>query len=37
MAMSAGLATSVLVGQSSAGQAQNVIDYHLDRLFPPLD
>jgi AcrR family transcriptional regulator len=37
MAMSAGLATSVLVGQSSAGQAQTVIDYHLDRLFPPLD
>ncbi len=34
MAMSAGLATSVLVGQSSADQAQAVIDYHLDRLFP---
>ncbi len=34
MAMSAGLATSVLAGQSSAGQAQAVIDYHLDRLFP---
>lgn len=34
MAMSAGLATSVLAGQSSAGQAQSVIDYHLDRLFP---
>jgi AcrR family transcriptional regulator len=32
MAMSAGLATSVLVGQSLA-QAQAVIDYHLDRLF----
>jgi AcrR family transcriptional regulator len=32
--MSAGLATSVLAGQSSAGQAQAVIDYHLDRLFP---
>ena len=34
MAMSAGLATSVLGGQSSADQAQAVIDYHLDRLFP---
>ena len=34
MAMSAGLATSVLVGQSSIQQAQAVIDYHLDRLFP---
>jgi AcrR family transcriptional regulator len=34
LAMSAGLGTSVLVGQSSAGQAQAVIDYHLDRLFP---
>jgi AcrR family transcriptional regulator len=34
MAMSAGLATSVLAGQSSVGQAQAVIDYHLDRLFP---
>jgi AcrR family transcriptional regulator len=34
MAISAGLATSVLAGQSSAGQAQAVIDYHLDRLFP---
>ena len=34
MAMSAGLATSVLAGQSPAGQAQAVIDYHLDRLFP---
>jgi len=34
MAMSAGLATSVIAGQSSAGQAQAVIDYHLDRLFP---
>jgi hypothetical protein len=34
MAMSAGLATSVLAGQSSPGQAQAVIDYHLDRLFP---
>ena len=33
-AMSAGLATSVLVGQSSIQQAQAVIDYHLDRLFP---
>jgi len=35
MAMSAGLATSVLAGQSTAGQAQAVVDYHLDRLFPP--
>ena len=34
MAMSAGLATSVLAGQSSVGQAQAVIDYHLDHLFP---
>jgi len=32
--MSAGLATGVLVGQSSIQQAQAVIDYHLDRLFP---
>jgi AcrR family transcriptional regulator len=34
LALSAGLGTSVLAGQSSAGQAQAVIDYHLDRLFP---
>ena len=34
-AMSAGLATSVLAGQSSIEQAQAVIDYHLNRLFPP--
>jgi AcrR family transcriptional regulator len=34
MAMSAGLATSVLAGQSSVEQAQAVIDYHLYRLFP---
>ncbi len=34
VAMSAGLATSVLTGQSSIEQAQAVIDYHLDRLFP---
>ena len=34
VAMSAGLATSVLAGQSSIEQAQAVIDYHLDRLFP---
>jgi AcrR family transcriptional regulator len=33
-AMSAGLATSVLAGQSSIQQAEAVIDYHLDRLFP---
>jgi AcrR family transcriptional regulator len=35
LAMSAGLGTSVLGAQSSPGQAQAVIDYHLDRLFPP--
>ncbi len=34
LAMSAGLGTSVIGGQSSAGQAQAVIDYHLQRLFP---
>jgi hypothetical protein len=34
MAMSAGLATSVLAGQSSVGQAQAAIDYQLDHLFP---
>jgi AcrR family transcriptional regulator len=34
IAMSAGLATSILAGQSSVEQAQAVIDYHLDRLFP---
>jgi AcrR family transcriptional regulator len=34
LALSAGLATSILAGQSCAGQAQAVIDYHLDRLFP---
>ncbi len=34
VAMSAGLATSVLAGQSSPGQAQAVTDYHLGRLFP---
>jgi AcrR family transcriptional regulator len=34
LTMSAGLGTSVLAGQSSAGQAQAVIDYHLRRLFP---
>ncbi len=33
LAMSAGLGTSVLGGQSSVGQAQTVIDYHLRRLF----
>jgi AcrR family transcriptional regulator len=33
LTISAGLGTSVLGGQSSAGQAQTVIDYHLDRLF----
>jgi len=35
MTMSAGLGTSVLGGHSSPGQAQAVIDYHLNRLFPP--
>jgi AcrR family transcriptional regulator len=34
LTMSAGLGTSVIGGQSSAGQAQAVIDYHLHRLFP---
>jgi AcrR family transcriptional regulator len=34
LTMSAGLGTSVIGGQSSAGRAQAVIDYHLDRLFP---
>jgi AcrR family transcriptional regulator len=34
MTLSAGLGTSVLGGQSSPGQAQAVVDYHLDRLFP---
>jgi AcrR family transcriptional regulator len=34
LAMSAGLGQSVLGGQSSPGQAQTVIDYNLDRLFP---
>jgi AcrR family transcriptional regulator len=34
LAMSAGLGTSILAGQSSPGQAQAVIDYHLYRLFP---
>ena len=34
LAMSAGLGHSVLADQSSAGQAQAVIDYHLHRLFP---
>ena len=33
LAMSAGLGTSVIAGQSSPGQAQAVIDYHLRRLF----
>ena len=34
LAMSAGLGTSVLAGQSSPGQAQAIIDYRLDHLFP---
>jgi AcrR family transcriptional regulator len=33
LTMSAGLGTSVIAGQSSAGRAQAVIDYHLRRLF----
>ena len=35
LALASGLGTSILAGQSSPGQAQAVIDYHLDRLFPP--
>jgi AcrR family transcriptional regulator len=34
LAMSAGLGSSVIGGQSSPAQAQAVIDYHLGRLFP---
>jgi AcrR family transcriptional regulator len=34
LALSAGLGTGVLGGQYSADQAQAVIDYQLDRLFP---
>ena len=34
LTMSAGLGSSVIGGQSSAAQAQAVIDYHLQRLFP---
>jgi AcrR family transcriptional regulator len=34
MAMSAGLGTSVLVGQTSAEDARAIITYHLDRLLP---
>jgi AcrR family transcriptional regulator len=34
IAMSAGLSTSVITGQSTPVQAQDVIDYHLNRLFP---
>ncbi|HVT68160.1 MAG TPA: TetR/AcrR family transcriptional regulator [Trebonia sp.] len=34
MALSAGLTTSVLSGISSVEEAQAVISYHLDRLFP---
>jgi AcrR family transcriptional regulator len=34
MTMSAGLGTSVVAGHSSPGQAQDVIEYHLSRLFP---
>ena len=35
LALASGLGTSILGGQSTAEQAQAVIDYHLDRLFPP--
>jgi AcrR family transcriptional regulator len=34
LAMSSGLGNGVLAGMSTAEQAQAVIDYHLDRLFP---
>jgi AcrR family transcriptional regulator len=34
LAMAHGLSLSVLGGQTSAEQAQAVIDYHLERLFP---
>jgi BetI-type transcriptional repressor, C-terminal len=34
LAMAAGLGNSVLAGLSSPEQAQAVIEYHLDRLFP---
>jgi AcrR family transcriptional regulator len=34
LAVSAGLGTSVIGGQSSPEQAQAVVDYHLHRLFP---
>jgi BetI-type transcriptional repressor, C-terminal len=34
LAVAAGLAPSILSGVSSPEQAQAVIDYHLDRLFP---
>ena len=34
LAMASGLGNSILSGHSSVEQAQTVIDYHLDRLFP---
>ena len=34
MTMSAGLGTAIIAGQMPPWQAQAVIDYHLDRLFP---
>ncbi|GAA2722598.1 TetR/AcrR family transcriptional regulator [Actinocorallia aurantiaca] len=34
LAVSAGLGTSVLLGQRTSGEAMNVFHYHLDRLFP---
>ncbi|MBG0850433.1 TetR family transcriptional regulator C-terminal domain-containing protein [Streptomyces spinoverrucosus] len=35
LAMSAGLGTSILVGQRSAESAAAVLEYHLDRIFSP--
>ncbi|MEU0858810.1 TetR/AcrR family transcriptional regulator [Streptomyces griseofuscus] len=37
LALSAGLGTSVLVGQRSAESATEVLAYHLDRVFRPAD
>ena len=34
LAMASGLGNGILSGHSSVEQAQTVIDYHLDRLFP---
>ncbi|WP_079147628.1 TetR/AcrR family transcriptional regulator [Streptomyces thermolilacinus] len=35
LALSAGLGTSVLVGQRTPGSATEVLRHHLDRIFPP--